>query len=394
MSTARCRISDYIGLVADETEETKFLSSIPWTLDALPQITEPMIKALRYEAVRFAELSHQPLFALLTVIRGTPPQHLREFILSARCQSYQNWELTLVDDGSASSEHLSIARRWANRDQRITLTTLKSPLGPSMARNVAVGESTGDFMIVTDGDGVLHPMALGVFARHINDAPKVNFLFANEAEIDPFSSEITNFFMKPPFDLFTLLRVPYIGRIYAMKRDLVEAAAREGVVFRAEYDGVEEHDLLLRLALTGAVEARHVPLFTYYRRARSEGLSELADVEIVARRKRLVEEFVPRAYPGAKWTARVTEGRDPLASASIWLTGLPGWDRPKLLIVIPFKDHVETTIQCLESIERQEHGLDLVVALVNNRSIEPGTLPETAQLDCRAEVGDLQDSRS
>ena len=83
MSTARCRISDYLGLVADETEETKFLSSIPWTLDALPQTTEPMIKTLRYEAVRFAELSHQPLFALLTVIRDTPPRHIREFILSA-----------------------------------------------------------------------------------------------------------------------------------------------------------------------------------------------------------------------------------------------------------------------------------------------------------------------
>ena len=100
-----------------------------------------------------------------------------------------------------------------------------------MARNVAVAKSTGDFLIVTDGDGVLHPMALGVFARHINDAPKVNFLFANEAEINLISSELTNFLMKPPFDLFTLLRVPYIGRIYAMKRDLVDAAARGGVVF-------------------------------------------------------------------------------------------------------------------------------------------------------------------
>ena len=44
-------------------------------------------------------------------------------------------------------------------------------------------------------------------------------------------------------------------------------------------------------------------------------------------------------------------------------------------MVIPFKDHVETTIKCLESIERQEHVLDVLVVLVNNRSKEPATRP-------------------
>ena len=101
MTTTRCRISDYMGLVADEAEETKFLRSTPWILDAFPQSPETMIKALRYEAGRLQELPHQPTFSLLTVMRDATPRHLREFILSARCQSYQNWELLLVDDGSA-----------------------------------------------------------------------------------------------------------------------------------------------------------------------------------------------------------------------------------------------------------------------------------------------------
>ena len=93
------------------------------------------------------------------------------------------------------------------------------------------------------------------------------------------------------------------------------------------------------------------------------------------KRRRLLAEHVPRAYPGAVWTAKVPRDRDPLASSSVWITDLRGQPAPRLLVVIPFKDQVETTIKCLESIERQEHALDVLVVLVNNRSTEPTTRP-------------------
>ena len=193
------------ALAPEDAEETEFLRSMPWILDAHPQSGDPLTRALRYESSRFKELPHQPRFSLLTVLRDTRPQHLSQLILSLRCQSYQNWELLLVDDGSKSCRHLDIARRWVDRDRRISLKCLESPLGPSRARNLAAEESTGDYLMVGDGDGVLHPMALGVFVRHINHNPKVNFVFANEAEIDAGSIGLTNFLLKPPFDLFTLL---------------------------------------------------------------------------------------------------------------------------------------------------------------------------------------------
>ena len=108
-------------------------------------------------------------------------------------------EASLADTG-----HSSV--RWVDRDRRTSLKCLESPLGPSRARNLAAEESTGDYLMVSDGDGVLHPMALGVFVRHINNNPKVNFVFANEVEIDSGSIGLTNFLLKSPFDLFTLLR--------------------------------------------------------------------------------------------------------------------------------------------------------------------------------------------
>ena len=358
-----------------DTDETSFLRSRPWILDAYLQDADALLSTLRQEAPRLTELPLEPRFSLLAVLHNSPPQHLSDLILSVRCQSYQNWELVLVVDGSTPRTHLEIARSWADRDARIRVRSAPFPAGPSQAKNVAIEESTGYYLIVADVDGVLHPMALGIFARHINADPSVNLIFTNEAVIDPLSTELTNFVVKPPFDLFTLLRIAYIGRLYAVRRDLLERAAQGGPVFRSEYDGIEEHDLCLRLALTEGLQARHAPLFTYYRRAGSPGLARLTDQDLIDRRRRLAEEFVPRVYPGSSWTLKIGGDRDPLASTSIWLTDLAGSVPPKLLIVIPFKDEVETTIQCLESIERQQHRLDVLVVLVNNRSTKKRTLP-------------------
>ncbi len=366
-------ISDYIALLGDGTEEGKYLRSNPWILDANRQDPDALICALRIEAARFQELPLRPTFSLLAVLRETASRYLRELILSCRCLSYQDWNLVLVDDGSRAREHLDLARDWCARDSRIHLITLATPLGPCHAKNVAIEQATGDYLTLVDGEGVLHPMALGLLARHLNEDPNINLVFSNEAEIDRNSTRLGNFLRKPPFDPFTLLRVPYLGRLLAVRRRLLEDCTEGGPVFRHEYEGIEEHDLWLRLALTGRVVSRHTPLFAYYRRAGSASQASLNPSSIREKRRRLLAEHVPRAYPGAVWTAKVPRARDPLASSSVWITDLRGQPAPSLLVVIPFKDQVETTIKCLESIERQEHALDVLVVLVNNRSTKPTT---------------------
>ena len=94
-------------------------------------------------------------------------------------------------------------------------------------------------------------MALGLLVRHLNEDSDVNLLFSNEAEIDRNSTRLANFLRKPPFDLFTLLRMPYLGRLLAVRRTSPGGVRRGGTVFRHEYEGIEEHDLWLRLALSG-----------------------------------------------------------------------------------------------------------------------------------------------
>src|SRR5512135_778248 len=85
---------------ADRAEEIAFLGAMPWRLAAYTKPAETLSRTLGQEAGRFEELPYQPTFSLLAVLREPRPAHLRELILSCRCQSYRRWQLVLIDDAS------------------------------------------------------------------------------------------------------------------------------------------------------------------------------------------------------------------------------------------------------------------------------------------------------
>lgn len=375
MASTPDMVLDYLRSLDEESAELRFLKSIPWVVDAGPQNHSWLVQGLRLEAARLAELPRQVMFSLITPMWNTPPRLLEELILSVRCQSWLRWELLLVDDGSPRKGHIEVARRWADRDPRITLVELTENLGISGARNRAIERCRGDFACILDHDDLIHPAALGIFARHLNQDPDANLIFSNEAKIDESSRRVSSFMTKPPFDLFTLLRANYVCHFTAIHRELIQAARRDGRVFRSEYDGAEDHDLFLRVALTGKVRAIHVPLFLYYWRitATSTARAHEAKPEIPARRARLMEELIPEVYPQSTWAATPSHPGASHVFTSIKLRSLADHPRPSLLAIVPFKDHVDVTLNCLASLEGQQHELDVTVALVDNGSEEVGT---------------------
>ena len=155
-------IDDYLARLPKETEEQRFLRSVPWVLDAGAQDHGDLARDLRDEAPRLAALPRKPVFSLLTPMYNTPIRLLRELILSVRCQSWPHWELLLVDDGSPKKDHIETAREWANRDSRIKLHVCDENRGISGARNVAIEKiPTGTHLAILDHDDIIHPMALG-----------------------------------------------------------------------------------------------------------------------------------------------------------------------------------------------------------------------------------------
>jgi GT2 family glycosyltransferase len=369
-------VHDYRATLGWESEEVRFLRSVPWISGTHAQEHDHILEGLRAEASWFAERPAGPSFSLITPLWNTPPVLLRELILSVRLQAWQRWELILVDDGSERREHLEVAEHWAARDGRIRLSARSTNGGISAARNEAVALSTGDFVAIVDHDDLLHPMALASFVRLLMSSPDVNLIYSNEAKINEASDRVQFYLHKPPFDLVTLLRVNYLCHFTAVRRDLLMAAARDGMVFRPRFDGVEDHDLFLRVAMTGRVRPLHVPLCLYYWRmvATSTALSSAVKPDIEPRRRAMLDDLLPEVYPGARWEIRSPTPDAGHQYPSIRITALEHQSRPRLLVMVPFRDQLEMTIRCLESLEGQEHELDVRILLIYNETRDPATV--------------------
>lgn len=85
-------------------------------------------------------------------------RYLRACIESALSQTYENFELILIDDGSVDSSY-EICVEYAKKDSRIK-TFHKINEGVSVARNVGLDNACGEWIVFADADDLLEKKAL------------------------------------------------------------------------------------------------------------------------------------------------------------------------------------------------------------------------------------------
>ena len=87
--------------------------------------------------------------------------YLRECLESVLAQSFSDWEVIVVDDGSTDST-AAIAQSFSDRDNRVrVLSTVNR--GVSAARNAALGVARGEWVTFLDSDDLLPPGALAAY---------------------------------------------------------------------------------------------------------------------------------------------------------------------------------------------------------------------------------------
>ena len=88
-------------------------------------------------------------FSIIVPIYGVE-KYISRCINSVLDQSYNNYELILVDDGSPDGCPL-ICDEYADKDERILVIHKKNG-GSSDARNVGIEKATGEYILFLDGD--------------------------------------------------------------------------------------------------------------------------------------------------------------------------------------------------------------------------------------------------
>ena len=79
-----------------------------------------------------------------------------ETIRSVQEQTYQNWELIIVDDCS-KDRTVEFIQGHAMKDQRIHLLLMDCNGGPAQARNKGINFASGKYMTFLDADDLWFP---------------------------------------------------------------------------------------------------------------------------------------------------------------------------------------------------------------------------------------------
>lgn len=134
---------------------------------------------------------------LISIITPTynHEKYIAECIKSVLFQSYPNWEMIIINDGSTDRTS-SIAESFAKNDQRIHLIA-QSNLGPgrlSETYNVALNNSKGDWIAILEGDDYWLPNKLEKQVRQLSDL----LIFCYSAYLDDIDGKL-DIGKRPPF---------------------------------------------------------------------------------------------------------------------------------------------------------------------------------------------------
>lgn len=300
-------------------------------------------------------------FSILVPLYNTPIAFLNEMIDSVVAQTYPNWELCLAD--GSDDAHASVGERvkeLAAKDSRILYKKLEKNLGISENTNACIDMATGDFISLFDHDDLLHPSALFEVMRAICEQD-ADFIYTDEATFkSPNPKKIITNHYKPDFAPDNLRVANYICHFTSFSRTLLDQVGR----FRKEFDGSQDHDMILRLT-EKAKKIVHIPQILYYWRSHPNSVSlNLASKSYaVDAGIRAVEESIKRCGMNAR-----VESSDIIPT--FYRIRYEVDTDQKVSIIIPNKDHLSELKTCIDSILKLTTYPNYEIVIVDNGSSE------------------------
>lgn len=198
-----------------------------------------------------------PFFSIVTPVYNTPLDVLGESIESVMDQSFEDWELILIDDNSPDPRVRDLLHRYARSDRRIKVIERETNGHIVAASNDGIAVATGEFIALLDHDDLLTPDALERNYQAIQGEDEVDYLYSDEDKYD--GTTYYDTFIKPDWSPQRLRSQNYCCHFSVLRASLV----REVGGFREGFDGSQDHDLILRVT-EKARHIVHIPEILYH----------------------------------------------------------------------------------------------------------------------------------
>lgn len=298
--------------------------------------------------------------SILVPLYNTPKKFLHEMIASVQWQTYDNWELCLADGSDTEHAYVGeICKEYADKDERIRYRKLEKNEGISGNTNECYKMATGEYIGLFDHDDILHPCALYEYMKVICEQG-ADYIYCDEATFHKGNvNKMITLHFKSDYAIDTLRANNYICHFSMFSRELLEGTE----LFRSQFDGSQDHDMILRLT-SNAKKVVHVPKLLYYWRSHKASVASgiAAKTYAIEAAKGAVADHLTRCgFRDFEITS--TRAFETIFRIKYALTAYP-----LVSIIIPNKDHVEDLRRCIDSILEKSTYENFEIIIVENNS--------------------------
>ncbi len=304
--------------------------------------------------------------SILVPLYNTPQNFLREMIDSVKAQTYGGWELCLADGSDDAHSFVGdICREYAKEDKRIIYKKLEKNEGISGNTNECLKMATGSYIGLFDHDDVLHPSVLYEYMKRICEE-HADYIYCDETTFkgNKTIDHMLTLHFKPDFAPDNLRANNYICHFSVFKRTLLDGTE----LFRTQFDGSQDHDMILRLT-SRANKVVHVPKILYYWRSHAGSVASDINAKsyaIDAAKGAVADHLTRNGYKNFEITS--TKAFETIFRIKYEIKSIP-----KVSIVIPNKDHVSDLKRLLDSILNKSTYENYEIIIVENNSTDQAT---------------------
>lgn len=316
-------------------------------------------------------MDYMPLITFVVPVYNVIEEQLTACIESIRQQTYEYWELWLVDDHSSWKQVREVMRRYENAPKIHTIYRTENG-NISKATNDGIEKANGEFIAFVDCDDTIEKCALQDMVLLLNKEKGYDFIYSDEDKLTEDGSRRHSPFFKPDWSPDTFLSLMYTNHLAIYRTELV----RKTGGLRTEYNGAQDYDFTLRfMELSDHKRVGHVAKVLYHWRERQGSIASDMHAKPYApdAMKRLKEEALQRRHI----QGRVEFVKD-MCQYQVIYTPV---ESPLVSVIIPSKDHLEILKNCIDSIQKYTVYKNYEIIVVDNGSTEAARIELQQYLD-------------
>lgn len=303
---------------------------------------------------------YHPLISIVAAVKNPEQALLKEMIISVLRQSYQNWELCLVD-GSDNDKTEKYLKKLCEGEKRVHYSRIAEEQ-QSEAKCLAAGleSAKGDYLWMLGQEDTLEPGALYELTERLQEE-KADLVYTDSDTLERENGIYRDPLFKPEYSLYLLRSMNYIGRSFVVRKELAEkVGAPDG-----SYPGAVDYDYVLRCC-EKADRICHIPKVLWHQRSAAPADSTN---EVLCQSWDAGKAALKNHYVRCGVDADVQWGELTCTYETKWKVE----GAPLVSILIPNMDHTEDLEKCVDSVIGRTDYQNFEIIIIENNSSEAKT---------------------